>query len=264
MIRLVITGACGRVGSTIVRLAALNRDFTVAHVLETGEHPLVGTTIDVPGGTPSSFLIEHNLQAVIHDADVVIDFTEANASLLHLKIASQNRKAIVIGTTGISAEGLTQMKRTPGAKAVISPNMSIGVNLLFHLAEKAALVLGRDYDTEIVEMHHKWKKDAPSGTAVKLRDVITAVAPDRKWTAVTGREGLVGERKPDEIGILSLRGGDIVGEHTVLFAGSGERLEITHRAYSRENFARGALAAARWIVNREEGIYDMNDVLGLA
>lgn len=264
MIRLIVTGVCGRMGSTILRLAALDRDFMVAHVLEAREHPLQGTKIDVPGAKISCFPVEHDFRAVVSDGDVIIDFTEPKASLLHFKVASENRKAIIIGTTGISAEGLAEMRGTPGARAVISPNMSIGVNLLFNLAEKAARVLGGDYDTEIVEMHHKWKKDAPSGTAVKLRNIITAVAPERKWTPVTGRDGMVGERKPDEIGVLSLRGGDIVGEHTVLFAGPGERVEITHRAYSRENFARGALAAARWIVNREEGIYDMNHVLGLA
>jgi 4-hydroxy-tetrahydrodipicolinate reductase len=155
------------------------------------------------------------------------------------------------------------MKALPNAKAVISPNMSIGVNVLFTLVDRAARLIGRDYDTEIVEMHHKWKKDAPSGTAVKLRDIVMAAGKDRRWTEVTGRSGMIGERKSDEIGILAVRAGDIVGEHTVLFAGTGERLEITHRAYSRENFAAGALAAARWIVRQGNGIYDMKDVLGL-
>ena len=147
--------------------------------------------------------------------------------------------------------------------AVVSPNMSIGVNLLFNLAEKAARVLGRDYDTEITEMHHKWKKDAPSGTALRLREIIKNAVPERAWIDVFGREGMVGERKSDEIAVLALRGGDVVGEHTVFFAGAGERLEITHRAYSRENFARGALVAAKWLVNQPKGVYDMADVLGL-
>jgi 4-hydroxy-tetrahydrodipicolinate reductase len=141
--------------------------------------------------------------------------------------------------------------------------MSIGVNVLFALVDRAARIIGRTYDTEIVEMHHKWKKDAPSGTAQKLRDIVMAAAPDRRWTETTGRRGMTGERKKDEIGVLAVRAGDIVGEHTVIFAGAGERLEITHRAYSRENFAAGALAAAKWIVRKDCGIYDMRDVLGL-
>ena len=124
-------------------------------------------------------------------------------------------------------------------------------------------MLGPDYDTEIVEMHHKWKKDAPSGTAVRLKEVITSTDQSREWIEVTGRKGMIGERRPDEIGVLAVRAGDIVGEHTVFFVGAGERVEITHRAYSRDNFARGALSAAKWIIGQPTGIYDMNDVLGL-
>lgn len=263
MIRLIITGVGGRMGSAILKLAAVDPDFTVTHVLEVANHPLIGTKIRVDGAGDSLFLVEPDLADVIDDADVVIDFTEAKASLLHLQIVSEHRKAIVIGTTAIPSEGLARMRTTPGARAVISPNMSIGMNVLFNLVAKAATVLGTDYDAEIIEMHHKWKKDAPSGTAVKIREIITATDPARQWKQVTGRDGMVGERKADEIGVLSLRGGDVVGEHTVLFAGLGERLEVTHRAYSRDNFARGALAAAKWITNREEGVYNMNDVLGL-
>ena len=150
-----------------------------------------------------------------------------------------------------------------GVRAVISPNMSIGVNVLFSLARRAAQVLGPAYDVEIVEMHHKWKKDAPSGTAVKLKEVVMGTDPGRAWTGVTGRDGMIGERGSDEIGVLAVRAGDIVGEHTVFFVGSGERVEITHRAFSRDNFARGALTAARWVVRQPPGIYDMDDVLNL-
>ncbi len=263
MIKLVITGACGRMGSAVLNFAASDPAFVITHLLEIATHPLSGAVIDVPGVPGASFPLEDSLGHVIDDADVIIDFTHADASLLHLRLASEKGKAIVIGTTGISPGTLAEMKALPGAKAVISPNMSIGVNLLFTLVDRAARLIGRDYDTEIIEMHHKWKKDAPSGTAVRLRDIVMAAGPDREWTEVTGRRGMIGERKSDEIGVLAVRAGDIVGEHTVLFAGAGERLEITHRAWSRENFAHGALAAAKWIVHQGNGVYDMGDVLGL-
>lgn len=263
MIRLIITGACGRVGATILRVAAADPSFTVTHILEVKGHPLLGTAIDVPGVRGVSFPLESDLGACVDDCDVVVDFSEAKASLGHFRACAGKGKAIVIGTTGMGKEAAEEMGRTKGARAVVSPNMSIGVNLLFNLAERAARVLGSDYDAEILEMHHKWKKDAPSGTAVRLREVVKKASPGRAWVDVTGREGMVGERKADEIAVMALRGGDVVGEHTVFFAGVGERLEITHRAYSRENFAKGALVAAKWIVSRPDGVYDMGDVLGL-
>ncbi len=263
MVRLIVTGACGRMGSTILRLATNDPGFVVTHVLERKDHPLAGTDIDVPGMRGLAFPLEHDLAACLDDSDVVVDFSEAGATMDHFRMCADKAKAIVVGTTGMPGEAVEAMKKTAGARAVVSPNMSIGVNLLFNLAEKAARVLGRDYDAEIIEMHHKWKKDAPSGTAVRLRDIIKRADPGRDWIDVTGREGMVGERKAEEIAVLALRGGDIVGEHTVFFAGTGERLEFTHRAYSRENFARGALAAAKWLVRQRNGIYDMADVLGL-
>jgi 4-hydroxy-tetrahydrodipicolinate reductase len=263
MIRLIVTGACGRMGATVLRLAAADPAFVVTHIIEAKDHPLVGTRMDVPGVRDATFPLEYDLAGCIDDSDVIVDFSEAKATIGHFRIAADKAKAIVVGTTGMSREAAEEMGRTKDAKAVVSPNMSIGVNLLFNLAEKAARVLGRDYDAEIIEMHHKWKKDAPSGTASRLRDVIKHVEPERAWIDVTGREGMVGERKSDEIAVLALRGGDIVGEHTVFFAGAGERIELTHRAYSRENFARGALVAAKWLVNQQNGVYDMADVLGL-
>ncbi len=154
-------------------------------------------------------------------------------------------------------------RRRPAPRVVMSPNMSIGVNLMFDLVQRAASALTADYDIEILELHHKWKKDAPSGTAVRLRHVIEAARPEIPSFQVSGRDGMVGERKPGEIGVLAVRGGDIVGEHTVFFAGLGERLEITHRASSRDNFARGALLAAKWLCRQPSGVYDMKDVLGL-
>jgi 4-hydroxy-tetrahydrodipicolinate reductase len=250
-------------GSAILRLAAADPDLSVAHILEAQGHPLVGQQIPVPGAAGRSLILEDDAEAAIGDCDVVIDFTLPEASVNHFRLAAEKGRAIVIGTTGIPAEALSRMKQTAGSRAVISPNMSIGVNLLFSLVARAAQVIGKDYDTEIVELHHKWKKDAPSGTALRLKEMVTAAGPERHWTEVTGRKGIIGERTPDEIGVMSVRAGDIVGEHTVFFAGIGERLEITHRAYSRDNFARGSLTAAKWLVNRPEGIYDMADVLGL-
>jgi 4-hydroxy-tetrahydrodipicolinate reductase len=263
MIRLTITGACGRMGNAIFRLATLDPDFAVVHILEAQGHPLVGQEIPLAGVSEHSLVLEDDAGAAIGDCDVVVDFTQAEASLNHFHLAFEQGRAIVVGTTGLSPEALSGMKQAAGARAVISPNMSIGVNLLFSLVHRAAQVIGKDYDTEIVEIHHKWKKDAPSGTALRLKEMVTAAGPDRQWTEVTGRKGIIGERTPNEIGVMSLRAGDIVGEHTVLFAGIGERLEITHRAYSRDNFSRGSLAAAKWLVNQPEGIYDMADVLGL-
>ena len=148
-------------------------------------------------------------------------------------------------------------------KVVLSPNMSIGMNVLFDVANKVAGLLKEGYDVEIVEMHHRWKKDAPSGSALRLKDAVETAQPERKWTEVFGREGITGERKAQEIGLMSLRGGDVVGEHTVYFAGMGERLEFTHRAFSRDNFAKGALLAAKWLVGQPYGVYSMKDVLGL-
>jgi len=182
MIKVVITGACGRMGSAVLKLAASDPAFVITHVLEIATHPLVGSAIDVPGVAGASFLLEDSLAHVVDDCDVVIDFTHSDASLLHLRLTSEKGKAIVIGTTGISPETMAEMKAMPAALAVISPNMSIGVNLLFTLVDRAARLIGRDYDTEIIEMHHKWKKDAPSGTAVKLRDIIMTAGPDRQWT----------------------------------------------------------------------------------
>ncbi len=263
MIKLIVTGACGRMGSAILRLAAADRDFLITHAIETAMHPLIGGNIDVPGALGASFQVEDSLARVIDDCDAVIDFTNPETSLFNFQLCTEKGKAIIIGTTGIPAGSLSEMQGTKGAKAVISPNMSIGVNVLFTLAEKAAAVLAAEYDAEILEMHHKWKKDAPSGTAVKLKEIVKGACPGRAWVEVAGRQGMVGERGKDEIGLLSVRAGDIVGEHTVLFAGTGERLEITHRAYSRDNFARGALEAARWLVRQKNGVYDMRDVLGL-
>ena len=200
----------------------------------------------------------------IDACDVIIDFSSHRATEALLELALAHKKPIVIGTTGHSAEEKTRLlglaQQVP---CVWAGNFSIGVNLLFALTRRASAILGSDYDIEVVEMHHRFKKDAPSGTAARLLEIIME---ERKLTAAAlrhGREGITGERKPTEIGIHALRGGDVVGDHTVMFAAMGERLELTHKASDRGVFARGSLRAAHWLVGRKAGLYDMQDVLGL-
>jgi 4-hydroxy-tetrahydrodipicolinate reductase len=263
MIKLGIVGVGGRMGGAILKLAAVDADFTVVCGLEKKAHPMVGRPLNALASGVSSSPVTDDLTRVVDAIDVLIDFSQPDSSLEHFRVASAQGKALVIGTTGFSAAALAEIKNHAGARVVFSPNMSIGVNIMFDLVSRAARALGPDYDVEIVEMHHKWKKDAPSGTAVRLRDMVEQARPEQKWAPVSGREGIVGERKPEELAVLAVRGGDIVGEHTVFFAGLGERVEITHRALSREIFARGALVAAKWIVAQPPGMYDMKAVLGL-
>jgi 4-hydroxy-tetrahydrodipicolinate reductase len=264
MVKLIITGAAGKVGEAIIKCALEDADFEIVGLIETKTHPEIGKPSAIMAGkTDKLLLIEDNLEKVIDKGDVVIDFTEAKASMGHFRTVKQHGKAHVIGTTGFSNDALAEIHGAKDIKVVISPNMSIGMNVLFDVANKVAGVLKEGYDVEIVEMHHRWKKDAPSGSALRLKDSIEAARPDQKWTEVLGREGITGERKAHEIGIMSLRGGDVVGEHTVFFAGMGERLEFTHRAFSRDNFAKGALLATKWLIQQPYGIYSMKDVLGL-
>jgi 4-hydroxy-tetrahydrodipicolinate reductase len=196
---------------------------------------------------------------------VTLDFTTAASALEHLRVAVAQKAAIVIGTTGFNHEQQAEIERlAPRARCVIAPNMSVGVNALLKLVRAAAEVLGNDFDPEIVEIHHRQKIDAPSGTALALgRAIAEALGRDLRTDARYGREGVVGRREATEIGIMALRGGDVVGDHTVTFAGMGERLELTHRAQSRECLARGAIRAAIWLANQPPGHYSMADVLGL-
>jgi 4-hydroxy-tetrahydrodipicolinate reductase len=265
MVRVAITGAGGRMGTSILKLAMEDGGFEIAGVLEAKDHPFIGKVMEsVKGRENSKMILGYNLAEIIERADVVIDFSEASASLEYFRVVKTAGKAIVIGTTGFSEAALAEINDGGrDAKVVISPNMSIGMNLMFNVVEKVAETLQDGYDVEIVEMHHRMKRDAPSGTAVRLKNIVESVASDKKWIEVYGRKGITGERQKEEIGVLALRGGDVVGEHTVMFAGIGERLEITHRAFSRDNFAKGSLLAAKWIVFQENGVYTMKDVLGL-
>lgn len=205
-----------------------------------------------------------DLAAALADADVVVDFSSHQATKPLLEAARAHRKPVVIGTTGHSPEAKKELLSLAAQlPCVWSGNYSVGVNLLFALTRRAAAVLGADYDAEVVEMHHRFKKDAPSGTATRLLEIILE---ERKLTADAlrhGRHGITGERQASEVGIHALRGGDVVGDHTVMFAALGERLELSHKASDRGIFARGALRAAQWIVGRPAGVFDMQDVLGL-
>jgi 4-hydroxy-tetrahydrodipicolinate reductase len=267
MTNVIITGVAGRVGSRILSLASEMEDVVVVGAVEQAGHPLVGTHIRVNSGAgKTDIIVESDLHRCIDRGDVVSDFTSHASSVEHLKIAAAHEKGIVIGSTGFSEAEQSQIKDLAcNAKCVLSPNMSMGVNIMFKVIASLAHILGNDYDMEIVEAHHRLKKDAPSGTAVKMAQILSeAVGRDLNKTAVYHREGLIGERTHDEIGIQTIRGGDIVGEHTVMFAGIGERLEITHKAHNRDNFAQGAIMAAKWVVHQPFGLYDMGDVLGLA
>lgn len=206
-----------------------------------------------------------NLTSVIERGDVVIDFSAHEATAGFAKICAQNKKAIVIGTTGHSKAELSQITKLKSRiPIVLASNYSTGVNTLFWLTQKAAEILGPDFDLEIVEMHHRMKKDAPSGTASTLAEILARVRKQQLSRVVRhGRAGVVGERTATEIGMHAVRGGDVVGDHTVIFATSGERLELSHKASSRETFANGALRAAQWVVRQKPGLYDMQDVLGL-
>lgn len=261
MIKIAITGACGKMGRAITQLALNDADIEIAGFIEMEGHPMIGETHDLMGGKPP--VITADAGQAMQGVDVIVDFTEAKASLECFKIASKKGIADVIGTTGLKDEDLRSIRETIGARVVVSPNMSIGMNILFDLARRVSSLVGDAYDAEIVELHHRWKKDAPSGSALKIKDAVLDGQSGRQWIEVFGREGIIGERKKDEIGIMSIRGGDIVGEHTLYFAGIGERLELSHKAWSRDNFARGALIAAKWLVKQPAGVYSMKDVLGL-
>ncbi|MCI0469878.1 MAG: 4-hydroxy-tetrahydrodipicolinate reductase [Nitrospirae bacterium] len=266
MTKIIVAGAAGRMGS---RITALSRDYhnlRFSGAFERKGHEAVGKDIGLVIGIGElGIKLVDNLEVIIDQCDVVIDFTSTTSTLEHLRIAAKNKKAMVIGTTGFEKEGLKQIKEASTATPIVfAPNMSVGVNLLLRVLQDIARVTGDDYDVEIVEAHHRLKKDAPSGTAMKMAQVIAeALGRNLDEAAVYARKGLIGERTGKEIGIQTIRAGDIVGEHTVLFGGLGERIEITHKASSRDTFARGALRAAAWISNRTAGLYDMQDVLGL-
>jgi len=266
MVRVIVSGAAGRMGGRIIHMIAGVEGVTLAGAVEFPDHPAVGREVGEVVGLPALGLrISGSLAEVLPQGDVLIEFTHPEPSLAHLKAVADAGKAMVLGTTGFSPAQLAELRALAArTRLVFAPNMSVGVNLMFKVVADIARVLSEGYDVEIVEAHHRLKKDAPSGTALKLAQVIAqALDRDLEKVGVYARHGIIGARTQDEIGVQTVRAGDIVGEHTVLFGGIGERIEIIHRAHSRDNFARGAVRAAAWIVGQTPGLYDMQDVLGL-
>lgn len=266
MTKVIIAGVAGRMGRRIGFMINEHQGLQVAAGFERPDSPEVGRDIgELCGYGTTGIKAAANLDAVIDQGDVIIDFTFHEATMQIARSAAEKNRAMVIGTTGLSQENLQELEKlSNNFPCVQAPNMAIGVNVLFKIAAKMAAILGKDYDMEIVEAHHRMKKDAPSGTALKLGELMAqAVGRDLESVGVFSRHGMIGERTDSEIGIQTVRAGDIVGEHTVYFAGAGERLEITHRAHSRDNFARGAALAAAWVAKQPNGLYTMFDVLGL-
>lgn len=261
-----IAGASGRMGRILIEILRTDPDCRLTAALDMPSSPAIGQDAGAYLGWASGVMISSDVQAALADSDVLIDFTRPAGTLAHLAICAQTQCSAVIGTTGFSeAEKQDLMSWGQHVPIVFAPNFSVGVNLALDLIAKAAKVLEHGYDIEIIEAHHRHKIDAPSGTALRMGEVAAA-ALGRQLSdcAVYGREGVTGERDPSTIGFATVRGGDVVGDHTVLFAGEGERLEITHKASSRSTFARGAIRAAQFLKGRKPGFYDMRDVLGLA
>lgn len=262
-----ICGASGRMGRTLVEAIAGYDGVQVAGAVTRPGHPILGTDVGLLVGLAASgVLVTEDLAAGLNELDAVIEFTLPRATLEHVEMCRAAGCRMVIGTTGFSSEERDVIERAAvEIPIVLAPNMSVGVNLSFKLLEIAAKVLGDDVDVEIIEAHHSKKIDAPSGTAVRMGEIIAdALGRNLAGVAVHGREGNTGQRARETIGFETIRAGDIVGEHTVMFAGIGERIEVTHRASSRMNFALGAIRAAHWLQGKEAGLFDMQDVLELA
>ncbi len=266
MINVTVAGAAGRMGRRITALCLEHEEINVVGALERKGHEKVGEDIgSLLGISPTGIRLTDDIGEIIDSTDVLIDFTSPASTLHNLRAAADKGKAAVVGTTGFSKEALSDIRAiSEKIPCVMAPNMSVGVNLLFKVLRDVARVLGDDYDVEIIEAHHRMKKDAPSGTALRMAEVIAdALGRDLEEVAIYSRKGLIGERSRQEIGIQCIRAGDIVGEHTVIFGGIGERIEIVHKASSRDTFAKGAVRAALWVYGKAPGLYDMLDVLNL-
>jgi len=266
-VKIVVCGAGGRMGGKIISVINNTQGVELAGGVELPEHEIIKRGIGEYLGIPDlKAPVVADLDDIIDLCDVVIDFTSPDAGITHLRVSEGKKKGLVVGTTGFSAEQREAFKRAGEHIPVcLTPNMSMGVNLLFSIAGQVAKALGPEYEPEIIEIHHHLKRDAPSGTALQLAEVITkARGLELEKAGVYGRKGLVGIRKPEEIGIHAVRTGDVVGEHTVIFGGPCERIELTHRAHSRDVFAYGAVKAAIFVATAAPGYYNMQDVLGLA
>lgn len=266
MTRIAIAGAAGRMGKVLIEAISVTDGVTLGAATARPASTLVGVDAgEMAGVGHMGVAISDDLSAVLDQFDVLVDFTFPDLTLENLSLCNGAGKSMVIGTTGMTDSEKQQMaEQGADIPVVFAPNMSVGVNLVLQLLQTAARVLGEDSDIEVIEAHHRHKKDAPSGTALRMGEVMAeALGRDLKDCAVYGREGFTGERPRNQIGFETIRAGDIVGEHTVLFAGLGERIEISHKASSRMTFARGAIRAALWLQDRPAGLYDMQDVLGL-
>jgi 4-hydroxy-tetrahydrodipicolinate reductase len=264
-IKVAIAGSTGRMGRTLVETVLHAQDAELAAALEQRGNPNIGRDAGELAGEACGVRISDDVREALSRCDVLIDFTRPEGTLHHLAICRELNVRLVIGTTGFSDE----QKRTISDAAreigiAMAPNFSVGVNVTFKLLQIAAGALKEDFDIEIFEVHHRHKVDAPSGTALRMGEIVAAaLGRDLKSDAVYGREGVTGERKKETIGFAAMRGGDAVGDHTVMFLGTGERIELTHRSGSRATYAQGALRAARFLMGRRTGFYDMQDVLGL-
>lgn len=259
MIQVAVVGAAGRMGRELLQACQESEEVHCGAAIVRPGHPWTGA--DSPAGLP----VETDLNAVLTDLHGVIDFTLPENSLATVDVCRRHGKPLVIGTTGFTAEQRRTLEQAAETiPIVLAPNTSVGVNLCLNLLETAARVLGDSVDVEIIETHHRHKIDAPSGTALRMGEVLAdALGRDLDQCAVHGRQGVTGERDRRSIGFSAIRAGDVVGEHTVLFAALGERIEITHKASSRMTFARGALRAMTWVMQHSRGLFDMQDVLGL-
>ena len=264
MIRVIINGACGRMGRLIIQGVAQQDDMELAGAIEYPEHPQIGSDAGVVAGIgETGVTITGKLEDVLESADVVIEFSKPEATVEHLRQVVDADKAMVIATTGYTPEELATINELASQiRCVMAPNMSLGVNVMIQALALIAKALGDDYNIEVIEAHHNHKADAPSGTALRLAETVaTALGRDLAEVGVYGRHGIVGARSEKEIGIHAVRGGDIAGDHTVLFATEGEQLSVVHRAHSPESFAKGAIRAARWVTNASKGLHDVSEVL---
>ncbi|GBG01197.1 4-hydroxy-tetrahydrodipicolinate reductase [Azospira sp. I13] len=264
-LRIAVAGASGRMGRMLIEATLKDGEVVLGAAFDRPGSPVVGKSAGDLVGLPSEVVVLDSAEAALKQADCLIDFTRPEGTLEHLALCRKLGVALIIGTTGFDEAGKAAIREAAqDIPVVFAPNMAVGVNLVFKLLDVAARILNQGYDIEIVEAHHKHKIDAPSGTALRMGEVVAnALGRDLKECAIYGREGVTGERDPSTIGFATVRGGDIVGDHNVMFCGTGERVEIAHKAGSRMPYALGSLRAARFLAGKKNGLFDMQDVLGL-
>jgi len=266
MIRVVITGVAGRMGRENVAVFSKDEDIRIVGAVELSGAKQIGMDAGVVAGTEAIGVnISSDLAEVIAGSDVIVDFTNPEFSLRTIETAAGHKKSVVVGTTGFSREQLAAIRQySEKIPILLSPNMSQGINILFHLVEKAAQLFAKDYNVEILEIHHNLKKDAPSGTALRFGQLISEARGSKiDDIGVFGRHGVTGKRTDNEIGIMALRLGDTIGDHTIIFGGPGERIEFTHRSSGRKNYATGAMRAVKFLADKQNGLFGMEDVLGI-